>query len=113
MERTLGIDIGTSGTKVVLLDRDGRLVDEATSNYPMETPEPGWAQQDPAIWWSAAGARLQGKIHLWPPLLCNQSDLRHNFVLLRYVAMCQKWIRRGQHSTKWIINMMPFRARFV
>ncbi len=49
----LGIDVGTSGLRAVLLDADGRLVDEATSEYEVRSPAPGWAEQDPDTWWGA------------------------------------------------------------
>lgn len=49
----LGIDVGTSGLRAVLLDREGRAVDEATSEYDLRSPQPGWAEQDPDTWWAA------------------------------------------------------------
>lgn len=49
----LGIDVGTSGLKAILLDADGATVDEATSGYEVRAPRPGWAEQDPDTWWEA------------------------------------------------------------
>jgi len=49
----LGIDIGTSGTKTLLIDEDGRALASATHEYPLSTPRPGWAEQDPQLWWEA------------------------------------------------------------
>ncbi|MDQ6674859.1 MAG: xylulokinase, partial [Chloroflexota bacterium] len=54
----LGIDVGTSGLKAVLLDDEGRLVDEATASYEVHTPRAGWTEQDPEVWWSAARSAL-------------------------------------------------------
>ena len=54
MRYVLGIDVGTSGTKTILVDGDRRVVASKTIEYPMETPRPGWTQQDPALWWDAA-----------------------------------------------------------
>lgn len=54
MPRFLGIDVGTSGLKAVLIDGEGRLLRQATSEYPLDTPRPGWTQQDPTDWWHAA-----------------------------------------------------------
>lgn len=48
---TLGIDVGTSSLKALLLDDAGCQVDEASAEYPVESPAPGWTQQDPEIWW--------------------------------------------------------------
>ena len=49
----LGIDLGTSSVKVVVLDLDGRSLASTTSAYPVDSPEPGWAETDPALWWEA------------------------------------------------------------
>lgn len=50
----LGIDLGTSGTKTVLFDTQGRAVASHTVEYPLYQPRNGWAEQDPADWWHAA-----------------------------------------------------------
>ena len=49
----LGIDIGTSGTKSVLFDKNGIPLASSTLEYPMFQPQNGWAEQDPADWWNA------------------------------------------------------------
>lgn len=55
MERCLiGLDVGTSGTKAVLIDESGTVKGSATAAYPLYTPQPLWAEQDPADWWRAA-----------------------------------------------------------
>ncbi|TWU03547.1 xylulokinase [Neorhodopirellula pilleata] len=53
MSYYLGIDIGTSGTKTLLIDQSGKVLAEADAGYPMEQPRPGWTQQDPEDWWNA------------------------------------------------------------
>jgi xylulokinase len=50
----IGIDNGTSACKVVAVDGDGRVVADSLHHYPLTTPRPGWAEQDPADWWRAA-----------------------------------------------------------
>jgi xylulokinase len=55
----LGIDIGTSGTKTILVDDEGRVAAAKTVEYPMETPKPGWTQQNPADWWKAAAESIR------------------------------------------------------
>ena len=47
----LGIDLGTSGCKTVVVDRDGAILASATAEYPLSTPKPLWSEQDPAHWW--------------------------------------------------------------
>ena len=54
MEHLLGIDLGTSSVKAVLVDARGRLVRSAVRDYPILAPQPGWAEQDPRDWWRAA-----------------------------------------------------------
>lgn len=49
--RLLGIDIGTSGCKVVLIDETGKLLKQASAEYPLLTPQPMWTEQDPEAWW--------------------------------------------------------------
>lgn len=49
----LGIDVGTSGTKTLLVDESGRVLGSAGAEYPLSTPRPGWAEQDPQDWWEA------------------------------------------------------------
>ncbi len=50
----LGIDIGTSGTKTLLADERGRILADVTVEYPCASPRPGWSEQRPEDWWTAA-----------------------------------------------------------
>jgi len=50
----LGLDIGTSGVKGIIIDEDGTTVALATEEYPLSTPKPNWAEQDPEDWWRAS-----------------------------------------------------------
>src|SRR5688500_7150887 len=54
MSYLLGIDIGTSGTKTLLCDYRGAVLATATSEHELFSPQPGWSEQDPRQWWSAA-----------------------------------------------------------
>lgn len=47
----MGIDVGTQSTRVALLDLEGHVVASASTPQEMQTPRPGWAEQDPQIWW--------------------------------------------------------------
>jgi xylulokinase len=53
MSHYLGIDVGTSGTKTLLIDEAGKVLAEANAEYPMHQPRPGWTEQDPEDWWKA------------------------------------------------------------
>ena len=50
---TMGIDIGTSGIKIVLINDQGRLLIDYSQEYEINIPKPGWAEQDPEIWYEA------------------------------------------------------------
>ncbi|HID63013.1 MAG TPA: xylulokinase, partial [Anaerolineae bacterium] len=49
----LGIDVGTTGSKSLLINEKGQVAASATVEYPMYTPHPQWAEQDPQDWWQA------------------------------------------------------------
>lgn len=55
----LGIDVGTTGTKTLLIDESGAVISSATRTYPLSTPRPLWAEQDPEDWWQAAISTIQ------------------------------------------------------
>ena len=54
MEYVIGVDLGTSGTKTVLFDRNGQAVAASTVEYPLYQPYNGWAEQEPEDWVNAA-----------------------------------------------------------
>lgn len=56
MAYLLGIDIGTSGTKVIAIDEGGKLVASAAREYELFTPKPLWSEQKPSDWWEAVCA---------------------------------------------------------
>ena len=53
MSILVGLDVGTTGTRGLAVDESGEVVAEASSEYPLHTPRPGWAEQDPEDWWQA------------------------------------------------------------
>ncbi len=55
----LGIDVGTTGSKALLIGADGTVKASATTEYPMATPQPLWAEQTPADWWVATVASIR------------------------------------------------------
>jgi xylulokinase len=63
----LGMDIGTGGTRAVVVDGDGKLISGASSEHaPFKTAHPGWAEQDPEDWWRAAQEAIRGALAAAP-----------------------------------------------
>jgi xylulokinase len=57
----LGLDVGTGGARAVAVEESGNVVAEASSEYPLMSPRPGWTEQDPQDWWEGAREAL-GKV---------------------------------------------------
>src|SRR2546426_6992638 len=49
----LGLDVGTTGVKGLIINVNGEVVATANEDYPLSTPMPNWAEQDPQDWWNA------------------------------------------------------------
>lgn len=60
----IGIDLGTSAVKLLLVDERGEICNTVTREYPLEFPQPGWSQQNPEDWhqavWQGMAQLLQG-----------------------------------------------------
>ena len=60
----IGIDLGTSAVKLLLMDEKGQILRELSREYPLEFPRPGWSQQNPEDWkaavWEGIPALLEG-----------------------------------------------------
>ncbi|WP_423189081.1 xylulokinase [Alkalibacterium sp. f15] len=54
MSYVLGLDLGTSSLKGILVNKEGKIVDEASADYPLLTPKRGYSEQDPKEWFRAA-----------------------------------------------------------
>src|SRR5215210_6713410 len=61
----LGLDLGTSSVKALLMDENGDAVGEGSAPYPVRAPRPGWAESSPEEWWvavlEATGAAVGGR----------------------------------------------------
>lgn len=62
----LGIDIGTSGCKALILSGDGEVLATHTATYPMAQPKPGWTEQEPADWIEGARRSVAGVLEIVP-----------------------------------------------
>ena len=63
MSRYLGIDLGTSATKALVLDDNGRVLGKGRAGYPIAHPRVGWSEQDPRAWWTAVCAASRQALH--------------------------------------------------
>jgi xylulokinase len=59
MTSLVGLDDGTTGVKALAISPAGEVLGRAEEEYPLSTPQPGWAEQDPEDWWRAAQAALR------------------------------------------------------
>src|SRR6476619_5800192 len=55
----LGIDIGTSSVRAVLVDDDGTVAGQASAPLIVSRPHPGWSEQNPADWWTATNRAVK------------------------------------------------------
>src|SRR6266404_8448514 len=63
MDYILGIDVGTGGTRAVVVDRKGAIISSATAEHvPFASPKIGWAEQDPHDWYQATGSAVRQAI---------------------------------------------------
>ncbi len=53
MAYLMGIDVGTTGTKTILIEETGKIASSNVQEYPLHTPRPNWAEQNPGDWWKA------------------------------------------------------------
>ena len=55
----IGVDLGTSAVKLLLMNENGGIENVVSKEYPLEFPHPGWSQQEPADWWDQTVAGLK------------------------------------------------------
>ncbi len=73
MDYFIGLDIGTSGVKAIAVALAGKVLATKTVAYPLSAPKPGWAEQDPDLWWHGTQKVLR--------LLLADPQLRHGHAL--------------------------------
>ena len=62
MEYLIGIDIGTSGIKSLIIDSAGNVLGSKTVELDLIIPKPLWAEQNPEDWWNGTVESLRGVI---------------------------------------------------
>ena len=84
LAHTIGIDLGTTGARAVRIDARGALVASATAAYPLLTPQPGWTEQEPEDWWTAAQHAIRAVVgaHATPVDAVGVTGQMHGAVFL-------------------------------
>ncbi len=78
----VGLDVGTTALKGIALAEDGTVLARAEREYPFATPRPGWAEQDPELWWEAAESVLEELRGAGEPRGIGLSGQMHGLVAL-------------------------------
>jgi xylulokinase len=111
MDFTLGVDVGTGGTRAVLVDQRGAIASSATCEHqPFASPQTGWAEQDPHDWWKAAGLAIREALARVPgaKIMCaGLAGQMHGAVLLdandRVLRPALIWCdQRTQAQCDWL-----------
>ena len=55
----IGVDLGTSAVKLLLMEGDGRIVNIVSKEYPLYFPHPGWSEQKPEDWYAQSIAGIK------------------------------------------------------
>ena len=63
MRTYIGIDLGTSAAKLLLVDADGSILNSVTKEYSLNFPHPGWSEQKPEDWWDAVVTGIPELLH--------------------------------------------------
>jgi ribulokinase len=117
MHYLLGTDIGTSGTKTILMDTNGQLIAQDLQEYDILTPKPLWAEQWPDVWLEAAKASIKNTVKKSG---VPAEDIRGIAISGLYggsgipldenmepVRPCMIWMdRRAEEETKWVLNQI-------
>lgn len=85
MALLMGIDLGTSGLKVAVFDKNGHTLATGSSDYLFDVPEIGYAEQDPDVWWQATVNAVKGvlqKVQSEDILAVGLSGQMHGLVAL-------------------------------
>ncbi len=59
MTYLMGIDVGTTSARALIIDEQGNVIGSGVTEYPLDTPRPNWAEQDPHDWWAGTVASIR------------------------------------------------------
>ena len=125
----LGIDLGTSGVKALVIDAKGETLASVTVEYPIYTPKPLWSEQEPEDWWQGTveaikqvltkanvggsditGIGLSGQMHGLTPLDRDGNVIRRAMLWNdgRTAAECAEYVQRAGGEARvreWVYNI--------
>ncbi|MEF9942511.1 MAG: FGGY-family carbohydrate kinase [Lachnospiraceae bacterium] len=115
MDYLLGTDIGTSGTKTILMDTQGKLIAKDLQEYDVLTPKPLWAEQWPDVWLNATKTSIKNTVEKSG---IDKADIKGIAISGLYggsgipldkdmtpVRPCMIWMdRRAEEETKWALE---------
>ena len=81
-ENYLGIDVGTTAVKALVVGEDGRVAGEAESPLEVSVPSPGWSEQNPGDWWKGTVEAVQASTNAAGVRAIGLSGQMHSSVLL-------------------------------
>jgi len=94
----LGIDVGTGGTRTLVIDEGGRVIASATEEHrAFASPQIGWAEQDPSDWWRACAVAV--------PKALAQGNLRGDQIIFRRDGEEVALLRRSEISLRGEHNL--------
>ncbi|GAB3063468.1 FGGY-family carbohydrate kinase [Virgibacillus ainsalahensis] len=115
MAYLLGTDIGTSGTKTILMDTEGNLIAQDLQEYDVLTPKPLWAEQWPDVWMEATKSSIKNTVQKAD---IPADDIRGIAISGLYggsgipldenmepIRPCMIWMdRRAEKESKWALS---------
>ncbi|AYE53788.1 FGGY-family carbohydrate kinase (plasmid) [Priestia megaterium NCT-2] len=115
MHYLLGTDIGTSGTKTVLMDTKGNLIAQDLQEYDVLTPKPLWAEQWPEVWLHAAKTSIKNTVQKSGIAAGKIQGIAISGLYggsgipldenMEPVRPCMIWMdRRAEKETKWVLD---------
>jgi len=108
----IGVDLGTTSVKLLLVDDHGKVVNTVSKDYPISFPSPGWSQQNPQDWWEQTVSGLKELTAGIDPAMIGGigcGGQMHGLVILdendEVIRPCILWNdSRTAQQTEWLNN---------